>query len=171
MTRSMRSRSWAGRAAPSAGIGAHLPLRWCPAMVGGVVPLGALGVAALGAGRSLAGEGLGALRAAGDGPHPDGRAGRAALGVQLGDRGGAQGGVLLGAADPPEPLRLRARPDGQHILVELDEHGVQPARRGPPGARPGGCWWGGWCRACPARTAATPPPAPAASCPAPWRRL
>src|SRR6266545_6322296 len=121
MARSMRSRSWAGRAARSAGIGAHLPLLWCPAMVGGVVPLGALGVAALGAGCSLAGEGLGALGAAGDRPYPGGGAGRAALGIQLGDRGGAQGGVLLGAADPPEPLRLRASPDGQHILVEREK--------------------------------------------------
>jgi hypothetical protein len=35
-------------------------------MVAGVVALGAVGVAALGAGGSLAGEGLGALGAAGD---------------------------------------------------------------------------------------------------------
>src|SRR5215218_4634301 len=125
MARSMRSRSWAGRAAPSAGIGAHLPLRQGAAMVAGVVPLGTLGVTTLLASYPLTGEGLGALGAAGDRPHPGGRAGRAALAVQLGDRGGAQGGVLLGAADPPEPLGFRAGPDGQHVLVERDEHGVQ----------------------------------------------
>src|SRR6266545_4851496 len=96
-------------------------------MVAWMAPLGAVGVTALLAGRSLAGEGLGALGATGDRPHPGRGAGRAALGVQLGHRGGTQGGVLLGAADPPEPLRLRAGPDGQHILVELEEHGVQAA--------------------------------------------
>src|SRR5215218_6714805 len=103
MARSMWSRSWAGRAALSAGIDANLPLLQGPAMVAGVVPLGALDVAALGAGVSLPGEG--------------GWAAGVAFAVELGDGRRAEGGVLLLAADPPVQLGAQPFSGGQHDPV------------------------------------------------------
>src|SRR6266705_917456 len=115
----------------SSAIGGHLPLLGsgmmrAPAALG---PLGALGLAALAAVLPLAGEGLGALGAAGDRPHPGALPRGAAFAVELPQRVGAAGGELLGAADPRKPLPLGSSPGRQDVGVERQKGGVEPAGR------------------------------------------
>jgi hypothetical protein len=71
---------------------------------------------------------MGAVGAADDRPGPGGGLAGAAFAVQLDDDVGAQGGVLLAAADPLLKLRRRPRPRRERIRVEGGKHRVQ--RRG-----------------------------------------
>src|SRR6266498_105522 len=101
----------------------------------GVGPAGPFRLAALAAVLALAREGLGAFGPAGDGPHPGALPGRAALGGHLGDRLGADGGELFGAADAGEPLAVGAGPAG---VVKAPVVPGAPQGRGVGAELPGG---------------------------------
>jgi hypothetical protein len=97
----------------------------------------------------VAGQSVGAVSAADDRPRPSGGLAGVAFAVQLHDDVGAQGGVLLVAADPLMKLRRRLRPRREGMRVEGDKHRVQGRGDGLAAALAGG--FGGWERACPGR--------------------
>ena len=91
---------WSGRVG-SASIGRHLPLL---GLVGSVGSVGSVGVAALGAAGALADQPVAAVGPSDDGLGPSSGLAGVAFAVQLDHHVGAQGGVLLLAADPPVQL-------------------------------------------------------------------
>jgi hypothetical protein len=91
--------------------------------VGSVGAIGAAGtVAAL---LAVGVAAVGALGAAGDRPGTGAGLGGVAFGVQLHHHPGAQGRVVLGAADPLGQLPTRPRPDRDLTVVERHKHRVK----------------------------------------------
>src|SRR4029453_7778021 len=84
---------WSGRVG-SASIGRHLPL------LGLVGSVGSVGVAALGAAGALADQPVAAVGPSDDRPRPGGGLAGVAFAIELDHHIGAQGRVLLLAADP-----------------------------------------------------------------------
>jgi hypothetical protein len=84
----------------SAGIGNHPPLLGLVGSAGAVAAGGTVGLPALATALTVAGVAVGAFGAADDRPGSGGGLAGAALAIQLHDHVGAQGGVLLVAADP-----------------------------------------------------------------------
>jgi hypothetical protein len=118
------SAGWVG----SAGIGNHPPLLELVGSAGAVAAGGTVGPHALATVLTVAGVAAGAFGAADDRPGAGGGLAGAAFAVQLDDDVGAQGGVLLVAADPLVQLARRPRPRRERIRVKGDKHRVQ--RRG-----------------------------------------
>jgi hypothetical protein len=83
------------------------------------------GVAAVGTAGALVGQPVAAVGPADDRPGPGGGLAGPAFAVQLDDDLGAQGGVLLVAADPLVKLCRCPRPRRECIGVEGDKHRVQ----------------------------------------------
>jgi hypothetical protein len=96
-------------------------------------PVGAFGVAAVAALLAVLVAAVGALGAASDRPRPGGGVGGVALGVEFDHDVGAEGGVVLGAADPLGQLSTRPGPDGELAVVAGHKQRVQ-ARGGRPAA-------------------------------------
>ena len=84
----------------SADIGHRLPLLGLVGPAGAVDSVGSVGVAAVGAVGALAGQPVAAVGPPDDRPRAGGGLAGMALAVQLDHHVGAQGGVLLVAADP-----------------------------------------------------------------------
>src|SRR5215211_5438980 len=112
----------------SAGIGNHPPLLRLVGSAGAVAAGGTVGLPALATAVTVAGVAVGAFGAADDRPGAGGGLAGAAFAVQLDHHVGAQGGVLLVAADPLVKLRRRPRPRRESVRVEGGKHRVQ--RRG-----------------------------------------
>jgi hypothetical protein len=92
---------------------------------GAVGPTGAVGVAAVAAAGALAGQPVSAVGPSDDCPGPGDRLPRVALAVQLDHHVGAQGGVLLLAADRPIQLSRRPLSGREDTRVEDHKHRVQ----------------------------------------------
>jgi hypothetical protein len=88
-------------------------------------------LSALATALTVAGVAVGAVGAADDRPGAGGGLAGAAFAVQL-DHVGAQGGVLLVAADPLVQLGRRPRPRRERMGVEGDKHRVQVGVAGWP---------------------------------------
>jgi hypothetical protein len=101
--------------AGSAGIGNHPPLLGLVGSAGTVAAGGTVGLPALATALTVAGVAVRAFGAADDRPGAGGGLAGAALAVQLDDDVGAQGGVLLIAADPLMQLRRRPRPGRERM--------------------------------------------------------
>jgi hypothetical protein len=115
------SAGWVG----SAGIGNHPPLLGLVGSAGAVAAGGTVGPHALATVLTVAGVAAGAFGAADDRPGAGGGLAGAAFAVQLDDDVGAQGGVLLVAADPLVQLRRRPRPGRERLRVEGGKYRVQ----------------------------------------------
>src|SRR5512132_4567900 len=94
----------------SAGIGNHPPLLGLVGSAGAVPAGGTVGLPALATALTVAGVAVGAFGAADDRPGAGGGFAGAAFAVELDHHVGAQGGVLLLAADPLVKLGRRPRP-------------------------------------------------------------
>jgi hypothetical protein len=95
---------------------------------GAVAAGGTVGLAALATAVTVAGVAMSPFGAADDRPGAGGGLAGPAFAVQLDHHVGAQGGVLLVAADPLMKLGRRPRPRRERMRVEGDKHRVQ--RRG-----------------------------------------
>jgi hypothetical protein len=109
----------------SAGIGNHPPLLRLVGSAGAVAAGGTVGLPALATAVTVAGVAVGAFGAADDCPGAGGGLAGVAFAVQLDDHVGAQGGVLLVAADPLVKLGRRPRPRWERMWVEGNEYRVQ----------------------------------------------
>jgi hypothetical protein len=92
---------------------------------GAVAAGGTVGPPALATALPVAGVAVGPFAAADDRPGPGGGLAGPAFAVQLDDDVGAQGGVLLVAADPLVKLCRCPRPRRERMRVEGHEHRVQ----------------------------------------------
>src|SRR5215217_8169834 len=106
----------------SAGIGNHPPLLGLVGSAGTVAAGGTVGLPALATALTVACVALSAVGAADDCPGAGGWLAGVAFAVQLDDHVGAQGGVLLLAADPLEQLGRRPRPRWERMWVEGNEY-------------------------------------------------
>src|SRR5829696_3968845 len=122
----------------SGGIGNHPPLLGLVGSAGAVTAGGTVGLPALATALTVAGVAVGPFGAADDRPGAGGGLAGAAFAVQLDDDVGAQGGVLLVAADPLVQLGRRPRPRREGIRVERDKYRVQRRGDGLAGALAGG---------------------------------
>src|SRR5215216_3466347 len=95
-----RCREFFGAGWGSAGIGDHSPLLGLVGSAGAVAAGGTVGLPALATALTVAGVAVGAVGAADDRPSAGGGLAGMAFAVQLDHHVGAQGGVLLLAADP-----------------------------------------------------------------------
>jgi len=109
----------------SAGIGYHPPLHELLRSAGAIDPTGAIDMAAVGATLALAGRPVAAVGPADDRPSAGGWPTRVAFAVQLDDHVGAQGRVLLLAADPLVKLGRWPLPGREGAGIKRHEHRVK----------------------------------------------
>src|SRR5215218_7051771 len=117
----LASRAFRGRVG-SVGIGNHPPLLRLAGSAGAVAAAGTVGLPALATVLTVVGVAVGAFGAADDRPSAGGGLAGVAFAVQLDDHVGAQGGVLLVAADPLVQLGRRTLSGWEGAGVERDKH-------------------------------------------------
>jgi hypothetical protein len=122
--------SWGG--VGSAGIGNHPPLLGLVGSAGAVAAGGTVGLPALATVVTIPGVAVGAFGPADDRPGAGGGLAGAAFAVQLDDDVGAQGGVLLVAADPLVQLGRRPRPGRERFRLRAANTGSSGGATGWP---------------------------------------
>jgi hypothetical protein len=114
------------------GIGNHPPLLRLAGSAGAVAARDTVGLPALATVLTVVGVAVGAFGAADDRPGAGGGLAGVAFAVQLDDDVGAQGGVLLVAANPLMQLGCRPFPSGESARVERTNPGSRVGVTGRP---------------------------------------